>query len=57
MMARILAVAQNTFREAVRDKVLYILIVFALAMQKSSIDPLVRKSRVSATCGSLLRYP
>jgi len=35
-MARILAVTQNTFREAVRDKVLYVLIVFALAMLLSS---------------------
>lgn len=35
-MARIMAVAQNTFQEAIRDKVLYTLIVFALALLLSS---------------------
>ena len=28
---RVLAVARNTFREAVRDKVLYVLLLFAAA--------------------------
>jgi len=36
-MNRILAVAQNTFRECIRDKVLYNLILFALIMILSSI--------------------
>ena len=36
-MAKILAVARNTFRENIRDKVLYNLILFALIMILSSI--------------------
>jgi ABC-type transport system involved in multi-copper enzyme maturation permease subunit len=36
-MLRILAIAQNTFREVIRDKVLYNLILFALIMILSSI--------------------
>lgn len=36
MRTRILAVAWNTFQEAIRDKVLYTLIVFALALLLSS---------------------
>jgi ABC-type transport system involved in multi-copper enzyme maturation permease subunit len=36
-MRRILAVARNTFREAVRNKVLYSLLVFALALIVSSL--------------------
>ena len=37
MMHRILAIARNTFRETVRDKILYNLIVFALIMIFSSL--------------------
>ncbi|MDI9611648.1 MAG: ABC transporter permease [Acidobacteriota bacterium] len=36
-MNRILAIAQNTFRETVRDKILYNLILFALVMIASSL--------------------
>src|SRR6185436_4352969 len=31
-MSAILAIAQNTFREAIRDRILYLLLVFALVM-------------------------
>jgi hypothetical protein len=34
MSARIVHIASNTFREAVRDRVLYNLIVFALLMSE-----------------------
>ena len=37
MSARIVHIATNTFREAVRDRVLYNLIVFALLMSGASI--------------------
>jgi len=37
MMQRILAIAENTFRETVRDKILYNLILFALIMIFSSL--------------------
>jgi len=37
MLHRILAIARNTFRETVRDKILYNLILFALVMILSSI--------------------
>ncbi len=37
MSARIVHIASNTFREAVRDRVLYNLIVFALLMSGASI--------------------
>jgi Cu-processing system permease protein len=37
MSARILHIARNTFREAIRDRVLYNLIVFALLMAGASI--------------------
>ena len=37
MMARILQIARNTFREAIRDRVLYNLIVFALLMAGASV--------------------
>ena len=36
-MGRILAIALNTFRENIRDKVLYNLILFALIMILSSV--------------------
>lgn len=36
MTSRISAVAQNTFKEAVRDKVLYLLVLFALCLLLSS---------------------
>ena len=36
MIRRVVAVAQNTFKEAVRDKVLYILVIFALCLLLSS---------------------
>ncbi|MDD5541616.1 MAG: ABC transporter permease subunit [Acidobacteriia bacterium] len=36
-MTKILAIAQNTFKEAIRDKILYSLILFALLMIGSSI--------------------
>lgn len=36
-MTKILAIAQNTFKEAIRDKILYSLILFALSMIGSSI--------------------
>src|ERR1041384_280646 len=37
MIARILQIARNTFREAIRDRVLYNLIVFALLMAGASV--------------------
>src|SRR6201981_1623870 len=37
MSARIVHIALNTFREAVRDRVLYNLIVFALLMSGASV--------------------
>jgi ABC-type transport system involved in multi-copper enzyme maturation permease subunit len=37
MLHRVLAIARNTFRETVRDKILYNLILFALVMILSSI--------------------
>jgi ABC-type transport system involved in multi-copper enzyme maturation permease subunit len=36
MMARVLAIASNTFREAIRNKVLYSMVFFAVAMILSS---------------------
>ena len=36
-MQRIIAIAGNTFRETVRDKILYNLILFALIMIFSSL--------------------
>jgi len=36
-MSRILIVARNTFREAVRDRVLYNLVFFALLMIASAV--------------------
>src|SRR5437588_11841170 len=36
-MSRVLAIASNTFREAVRDRVLYNLIAFALLMVGASV--------------------
>jgi len=32
MPARILAIALNTFREAIRNRILYLLLVFAVAL-------------------------
>ncbi len=36
-MSRVLAIALNTFREAIRNKVLYVLLLFALALIASAI--------------------
>jgi len=37
-MSRILIAARNTFREAVRDRVLYNLVFFALLMIASAVN-------------------
>ena len=37
MLGRLLAIARNTFRENIRDKILYNLILFALIMILSSL--------------------